>query len=85
MSQPLLNTGIKAARIAGNVLIRGMQNLDSLTIESKGKNDFATQIDRNAETAIIETIRETYPDHAFLGEESGASGDGDVVWIIDPL
>lgn len=85
MSTPLLNIGVKAARKAGSVIIRGMQNLDALTIETKGQNDFASQIDHNAELKIIETIREAYPDHGVLGEETGASGDGEYLWIIDPL
>lgn len=85
MSQALLNIGVKAARRAGSVITRGMQNLDNLQIEQKGQNDFATQVDRNAESAIIEVIREAYPDHAVLGEESGQDGDGEVQWIVDPL
>ncbi|MEM6639268.1 MAG: inositol monophosphatase family protein [Pseudomonadota bacterium] len=85
MSQALLNIGVKAARRAGNIIVRGLQNLDNLQIEQKGQNDFASQIDRNAERAIIGVVREAYPDHAVLGEESGADGDGDVQWIIDPL
>src|SRR5690606_9448740 len=31
------------------------------------------------------TVRKHYPDHAFLAEESGQSGDAEFVWIIDPL
>jgi len=62
-----------------------MQNLDALTIETKGRNDFASQIDSNAELAIIDTIRAAHPDHAVLGEETGHSGKGDMLWIIDPL
>ncbi|MFK8015933.1 MAG: inositol monophosphatase family protein [Gammaproteobacteria bacterium] len=85
MSTALLNIGVKAARQAGNVIVRGMNKLDSLTIETKGKNDYASEIDQNAELAVIETVRAVHPDHAFLGEETGQSGTGDVVWIIDPL
>ncbi len=48
-------------------------------------NDFVTEIDRNAEAEIIEILRKAYPHHAFLGEESGAQGNSDTVWIIDPL
>jgi myo-inositol-1(or 4)-monophosphatase len=38
-----------------------------------------------AEADIIRTVQRSYPDHAFLAEESGASGDAEYVWIIDPL
>jgi myo-inositol-1(or 4)-monophosphatase len=56
-----------------------------LEVREKGQNDFVTEIDTAAERDIIETIRRHYPDHAIVGEESGASGDSEFVWIIDPL
>ncbi len=83
--QPLLNIGVRAARRAGDIIIRNINRLDSIKISSKGRNDFVTEVDRMAEADIIATIRRSYPDHAFLGEESGRTGDSDFVWIIDPL
>src|SRR6186713_2734181 len=80
--QPLLNLALKAARRAGDIIVRAMPRLDSIEIHSKGRNDYVTDVDRAAEADIIETIRRLYPDHAFLAEESGQSGTGDVVWII---
>lgn len=81
----LLNIGIKAARAAGEVIIRGLNHLDSLTVTSKGRNDFVSEVDTAAEAEIIKVIRKNYPAHSFLAEESGRTGEGDVVWIIDPL
>src|ERR1022692_4989995 len=84
--QPLLNIAIKAARRAGDLIVRSMSRLDSIKIDSKGRNDFVTDIDRKAEAEIIATIRRSHPDHAFLAEESGrGGGDSEFVWIIDPL
>ncbi|HEX5162842.1 MAG TPA: inositol monophosphatase family protein [Steroidobacteraceae bacterium] len=83
--QPLLNIAVKAARRAGDVIVRAMPRLESIEIHSKGRNDYVTEVDRAAEADIIETIRRLHPDHAFLAEESGETGKGDVVWIIDPL
>jgi myo-inositol-1(or 4)-monophosphatase len=82
---PLLNIAIRAARRAGEVIVRSLNRLESLTITSKGRNDFVSEVDRNAEQEIIGIIRRHYPDHAVLAEESGRSGDNDSVWIIDPL
>lgn len=82
---PLLNIAIRAARRAGEIIVRSMVRLESLDVTAKGRNDFVSEVDRAAERAIIEDIRRLYPDHAFLAEESGASGSGDTVWIIDPL
>ena len=83
--QALLNIAVRAARRAADVIVRSLNRLDSLEVTSKGRNDFVTEIDRTAEAEIIQIIRRAYPDHAFLGEESGASGDSPFQWIIDPL
>jgi len=84
--QPLLNIAVRAARRAGDIIVRAIPRLEAIEIQSKGRNDFVTEVDRAAEADIIETIRRLHPDHAFLAEESGASSNqSDVVWIIDPL
>jgi myo-inositol-1(or 4)-monophosphatase len=82
---PLLNVAVMAARRAGSTLIKKMVNLDKLKVEQKAHNDFVSDADRAAEKAVIDCIHKHYPDHAILAEESGASGDSDIVWIIDPL
>ena len=81
----LLNIAVRAARAAGEVIIRSLNRLESLTITSKGRNDFVSEVDHAAEAEIIKLIRKHYPSHAFLAEESGRTGDNDTVWIIDPL
>jgi myo-inositol-1(or 4)-monophosphatase len=87
--QPLLNIAIRAARRAGEIIVRGMNRLHRLDVQRKGQNDFISEIDLASERDIIETIRKHYPDHAVLAEESGQSagrGNNDeFVWIIDPL
>jgi len=82
---PMLNIAVKAARRAGNIIARASDNLDILTVRHKSLNDLVSEVDKAAEEAIIDTLRTAYPDHAFLGEESGPSGESDHVWIIDPL
>ncbi len=83
----LLNIAVRAARNAGEIIVRSMNRLESLQITSKGRNDFVTEVDRAAEAEIIGHIRKHYPKHSFLAEESGeiAGGDTETVWIIDPL
>jgi myo-inositol-1(or 4)-monophosphatase len=83
--QPLLNIAVRAARRAGEIIVRSVTRTDTLTITTKGRNDFVTEVDHAAEREIIATIRKSHPDHAFLAEEGGASGNSEVVWIIDPL
>jgi myo-inositol-1(or 4)-monophosphatase len=81
----MLNTAVKAARRAGNIIIRATRNLDIVQVREKAANDFVTEIDREAEQAVISTLREAYPGHAILAEESGATGESEYTWIIDPL
>jgi len=84
---PMLNIAVRAARTAGKVIVRSMEQLDKVEIESKGTNDFVTSVDLASEEAIIETIRKSYPDHTIVGEESGVlkGKEDDFQWIIDPL
>jgi myo-inositol-1(or 4)-monophosphatase len=82
---PMLNIAVKAARRAGGIISRASQNLDVLTIKHKSLNDLVSEVDRASEEAIIDVIKSAYPEHAILAEESGASGDSEYVWIIDPL
>jgi myo-inositol-1(or 4)-monophosphatase len=67
------------------LIVRSMARLDSIKVDSKGRNDFVTDVDRKAEAEIIATVRRSHPEHAFLGEETGRSGAGEIIWIIDPL
>ena len=81
----LLYVAVMAARRAGNSLMRNLVKLDSLTVETKGHNDYVSEADRAAEREVIETIHKHYPDHAILAEESGSTGTSETVWIVDPL
>ncbi|MCY7388404.1 MAG: inositol monophosphatase, partial [Burkholderiales bacterium] len=83
---PMLNIAVKAARRAGAVISRASNDLDKLTVELKGPNDFVSEVDRAAEAAVVEVLRQAYPQHSILAEQSGESKtDSDYQWIIDPL
>ena len=82
----MLNTAVKAARKAGSIITRASFDVDKLTIRAKQKNDFVSEVDHAAEEAIISVLRDAYPDHGFLGEESGYKDrEAEFLWIIDPL
>ena len=83
---PHLNTAIKAARRAGNLISRSARNVDLLKVETKRSNDFVTEVDRAAEQEILDVLTKAYPDHSILAEESGQKGQSsEYQWIIDPL
>ncbi len=86
--QPTLNIAIEAAREAGKIIFRNMSRVHSLSIQTKEKNDFVSEVDLKAEQEIINIIHRAYPQHGILAEESGDSNSGnqdEYQWIIDPL
>ncbi|MFQ3200793.1 MAG: myo-inositol-1(or 4)-monophosphatase [Zhongshania sp.] len=85
--QPMLNIALRAARKAGDLIARASEQLDRVQVETKSENDFVTEVDRKAEQEIIYHLQKAYPDHGFLGEESGQTGNADspYQWIIDPI
>ncbi len=82
---PMLNIAVRAARNAGNIIVRSLDRIDSLDVSEKSHNDFVSEVDRRAEQEIIRTIRRAYPNHAILAEESGEQAGDEFQWLIDPL
>ena len=84
---PILNTAFKAARKAGDMMIRASNNLSAIKVDSKAFNDFVSDIDRMSESILIEALKESYPQHKITTEESGSHGKAraEYEWIIDPL
>lgn len=83
---PILSNAVKAAREAGKIINRASNDVGALNIKSKAINDFVSEVDHVAEETIINILKEAYPDHGFLGEESGDTNkDAENIWIIDPL
>ena len=82
----MLNTAVKAARKAGTLIHRASFDIDKLNVRRKRQNDFVSEVDEAAEEAIISILREAYPSHGILAEESGKQrADAEYVWVIDPL
>jgi len=79
----------RAARSAGELIVRSTDRLDAISVNEKEAKDYVTEIDKAAEQSIVNALRKAYPNHGILGEEGGlleGSGDGaDYLWIIDPL
>ncbi len=85
MQHPLLNIAVRAARRAGDLIVRNVDRIGSLDVSTKSRNDFVSEVDRQAEAEIAAVIRKAYPQHGILGEEGGRSGGDEFVWIVDPL
>jgi myo-inositol-1(or 4)-monophosphatase len=85
MTHPVLNVAIEAAHAAGTIMRRELQRVDAIPVERKARHDYVSEVDRACEAEIVREVRRYYPNHAFLCEEAGPSGDGESLWIVDPL
>jgi histidinol-phosphatase len=80
----LLDFGVEAAREAGEITLRYFRK--KFETRLKGKDNFVTQADLEAEEFLRRRIKERYPDDAIVGEEGGESqGSSGRRWIIDPI
>jgi len=64
---------------------RQLRHVDAIPVDLKARHDYVCDVDRACEAEIVREIKRFHPDHAFLCEESGATGEGEIVWVIDPL
>ena len=81
----------RAAQLVGQELLKAHQNRHKLDlqVEEKGIDGPVTRVDRYIEQLTIDTLRKSYKNHSFLGEEfglqEGKGHDADWCWVIDPL
>src|SRR6476659_1352926 len=85
MQKPAVTVMVKAARAAGNILLRHINKLDALNVVEKDRMDYASEVDGLAEAEIVRELKRAMPDCAILGEETGSSGKGRQTFVIDPL
>ena len=89
--EPMVVIAARAAEKVGKEILYAHQNRHKIELdtESKGLDGLVTRIDRFSEELTIATLKASYPDHSFLGEEfgmkQGRGDDADWCWIIDPL
>ena len=84
-STPELTVALRAAREAGEVLLRHLR--DGTATRSKDVANLVTDADLEAERTIVSAIEGAFPGHAILGEEEAKRGEIDAqdLWIVDPL
>ena len=85
--EPTASMALRAARKAGDLIVRASDDMDRVGYQAKAAADFVTEVDIAAEKEILRQLGKAYPEHRFLCEESGLSGneDSDYTWVIDPL
>ncbi|XP_029309081.1 inositol monophosphatase 1 [Cottoperca gobio] len=87
--QDAMDHAVNAARSAGEVVQEALQE-DRTVMTKSSSVDLVTQTDLKVEKLIIQSVKEKFPTHRFIGEESVAAGEACVLtdsptWIIDPI
>lgn len=89
---PLLTTAIRAADAATAVHLRQRGHVVLEDSSEKGRADYVSKTDLDAQRAAMEVIRSRHPDHQVLAEEDDrplderlAAWDGSPLWVLDPL
>jgi len=72
-----------ASFAAGELVMQGFRA--NVEVSRKGRLDVVTEFDLKAETLIRQRLRDAFPDHRIVGEEGEGTGEGDLVWYIDPI
>jgi len=81
-----LSVAVKSARAAGEVIVANLGKVSRDDISAKQASDFVTRIDKESEQLIVTAIKQKFPHHSFLTEESVKESIEDGYrWIIDPL
>ncbi len=87
MPEAMVKFAVDTAREAGEIIRGHFGTVRSGTEKAHQRGDIVTQADLEAESLIVTRIREAYPDHSILAEESGLLRvpKGECTWVIDPL
>ena len=82
----MIELATEAAREAGRYLKMNVGKIKHVERKLGQETNLVTEIDKRSEAIIITKIKQRYPHHDFLAEESGShQKPSDFRWIIDPL
>jgi myo-inositol-1(or 4)-monophosphatase len=81
--QHALQVAERAAQRAGELAMKGWRS--GAEISRKGRFDLLTEYDLGCETLIRDALSEAFPDHRIVGEEAAETGEGELVWYVDPI
>uniref|UniRef100_A0A6Q2ZCF7 Inositol-1-monophosphatase n=1 Tax=Esox lucius TaxID=8010 RepID=A0A6Q2ZCF7_ESOLU len=87
--QDAMDHAVSLARTAGTLVREAVQNDMKVMLKSSSV-DLVTKTDQKVEKLILESVKEKFPTHSFIGEESVAAGEpcklsDSPTWIVDPV
>lgn len=88
----LRDFAVQLAKDAGKMITSARTDQKAAAAEKKNSVDLVTEVDQAVEAFIIEKIRQEYPGHKFIGEETYSSSgqtasilNDEPTWIVDPI
>lgn len=75
--------GERIAREAGALILPGWRG--DADVSHKGRFDLLTEYDLRSERLIRQRLSDSFPGHRIVGEEHAETGEGDLVWYVDPI
>ena len=82
--RPALEVAQQAAGLAGQIIRDRFATAKD--IRFKGRADIVTDVDLSAEKAVLELLRDEFPDFGVLAEESAPiESNSGYTWVVDPL
>jgi myo-inositol-1(or 4)-monophosphatase len=76
-----MRTALDVVQVASDMMLRRASG----NVTMKGDRDMSSDLDVEVEREVRRFLRERTPDIGFLGEEEGASGQGEKTWVLDPI
>ncbi len=70
---------------AGKIAMDYKARLSTVQVDRKSEKEIVTEADVAVEKYLVEQIKQTYPYHSILGEESGTHAGNEYRWVIDPI
>ena len=79
-----LDVAVEASNLAGRILLDRLRT--SKQVSFKGRADIVTDVDLAAEKAVLDLLRDEYPEFGILAEESPpVESVSPYTWVVDPL
>jgi myo-inositol-1(or 4)-monophosphatase len=86
VKEEFFDLAVRAAKSAGEITLNYFNKNIEIGYKGNLDNDLVTEVDKKSEKCIIDMVKNQYPEHVFLAEESGLTGNNSAVkWVIDPL
>jgi myo-inositol-1(or 4)-monophosphatase len=84
--QGICNDVINITNSVAGYIRKEREVFTSENIESKGKHNFVTHVDKGSEERLVNELKKLIPNSGFIAEEGTSTKVGEVYnWVIDPI